>query len=67
MRAVAEGIETQEQLAQLGQLGCREIQGYFISRPVELSVLQKLLSDWGKRPTAPTIHSMERGLRAAQR
>jgi EAL domain-containing protein (putative c-di-GMP-specific phosphodiesterase class I) len=31
---VAEGVETAEQLAALRELGCDEIQGYFISRPV---------------------------------
>jgi EAL domain-containing protein (putative c-di-GMP-specific phosphodiesterase class I) len=31
---VAEGVETEEQLSTLRSLGCDEIQGYFISRPV---------------------------------
>lgn len=56
MRAVAEGVETQEQLSQLGQLGCREIQGYLISRPVELSMVQRLLADWSERPAVSAIH-----------
>lgn len=56
MRAVAEGIETEEQLSQLGQLGCREIQGYLISRPVELTKVQRLLADWSERPAVSTIH-----------
>ena len=34
MQVVAEGVETLEQLAILQALGCDEIQGYFISRPV---------------------------------
>ena len=56
MRAVAEGVETQEQLSQLGQLGCREIQGYLISQPVELSMVQRLLADWSERPAVSAIH-----------
>jgi predicted signal transduction protein with EAL and GGDEF domain len=34
MRVVAEGVETAEQLAILQQLGCDEVQGYYIARPV---------------------------------
>ena len=34
MQVVAEGVETLEQLVILQALGCDEIQGYFISRPV---------------------------------
>lgn len=31
---VAEGVETQAQMALLGRLGCRSMQGYFFSRPL---------------------------------
>jgi EAL domain-containing protein (putative c-di-GMP-specific phosphodiesterase class I) len=34
MRVVVEGVETAEQLAALQTLGCEEVQGYYISRPV---------------------------------
>jgi diguanylate cyclase (GGDEF)-like protein len=34
MRVVAEGVETAEQLAALQALGCDEVQGYYISKPV---------------------------------
>lgn len=34
MRVVAKGVETAEQLAALQGLGCEEVQGYYISRPV---------------------------------
>lgn len=34
MRVIAEGVETEEELALLTALGCDEIQGYFISKPV---------------------------------
>lgn len=36
---VVEGIETQAQLQQLMQLGCKTCQGYFLSRPVALEDL----------------------------
>jgi diguanylate cyclase (GGDEF)-like protein/PAS domain S-box-containing protein len=34
MQVVAEGVETEEQLQVLQALGCNEVQGYLISRPV---------------------------------
>jgi diguanylate cyclase (GGDEF)-like protein len=34
MQVVAEGVETREQLAALQALGCNEIQGYLVSKPV---------------------------------
>lgn len=34
MSVIAEGIETEAELNLLSSLGCDEIQGYFISRPV---------------------------------
>ncbi|MDL2358513.1 MAG: EAL domain-containing protein, partial [Pseudomonadota bacterium] len=34
MAVVAEGVETAQQLALLRALGCNEVQGYFIARPV---------------------------------
>jgi diguanylate cyclase (GGDEF)-like protein len=34
MSTVAEGVETEEQLAKLRELGCSEAQGYLFSRPV---------------------------------
>jgi EAL domain-containing protein (putative c-di-GMP-specific phosphodiesterase class I) len=34
LRVVAEGIETEQQLALLGRMGCDYAQGYFLGRPV---------------------------------
>ena len=37
LAVIAEGVETAEQHQALSQLGCKQFQGYFFSRPVPLS------------------------------
>ena len=44
MQVVAEGVETFEQLSILQALGCDEIQGYFISRPVPAAEAEAFLN-----------------------
>ena len=34
MKILAEGVETENQLLMLADLGCREVQGYLFGRPV---------------------------------
>ena len=43
MAVVAEGVETAAQLAILQKLGCNEVQGYFIARPMPAAELADLL------------------------
>jgi EAL domain-containing protein (putative c-di-GMP-specific phosphodiesterase class I) len=43
MTIVAEGVETAGQLAILQQLGCHEVQGYYIARPVPPAAAVALL------------------------
>ena len=43
LRAVAEGIETSEQMEQLKALGCPMGQGYYFARPMPLDEASKLL------------------------
>jgi EAL domain-containing protein (putative c-di-GMP-specific phosphodiesterase class I) len=43
---VAEGIESQQQADLLHSMGCHYGQGYWFSRPVELSRLRELLVEW---------------------
>jgi diguanylate cyclase (GGDEF)-like protein len=43
MRVVAEGVETQEQLALLRQIGCDAVQGYLLSKPMVDTDVEALL------------------------
>jgi diguanylate cyclase (GGDEF)-like protein/PAS domain S-box-containing protein len=43
LHTVAEGIEQPEQAAQLAALGCRDGQGYYFSRPLNLAAMTGLL------------------------
>jgi EAL domain-containing protein (putative c-di-GMP-specific phosphodiesterase class I) len=39
---VAEGVETQEQFAHAQQMGCTEVQGYFLSQPKPAKEIEAL-------------------------
>ncbi|MBD2482082.1 GGDEF domain-containing response regulator [Planktothrix sp. FACHB-1365] len=45
MTITAEGVETEEQLSLLKNLGCEEGQGYYFSPPVDANAAQALLQD----------------------
>jgi len=53
LRAIAEGVETEEQLAYLRLHGCDEIQGFYVSPPVTAEEFEALLREnrWLKSPT----------------
>lgn len=44
LKTVAEGIETEQQLAFLKQVGAGDAQGFYLARPMSKSALQKLLT-----------------------
>lgn len=50
LKVLAEGIETQDSLAEMRSLGCDEGQGYHISRPVPEADFRKWLEANGKPP-----------------
>ncbi|HEY0080636.1 MAG TPA: EAL domain-containing protein [Pyrinomonadaceae bacterium] len=45
MNVVAEGVETEQQLAQLISLGCGYGQGYYFSKPVDSEAVSQMLSE----------------------
>jgi diguanylate cyclase (GGDEF)-like protein/PAS domain S-box-containing protein len=45
MDVVAEGVETNEQLALLRKLGCENGQGYFFSKPLDIAGAEKIIAD----------------------
>jgi EAL domain-containing protein (putative c-di-GMP-specific phosphodiesterase class I) len=45
LRVVAEGVETQAQLAHLRDLHCDVLQGYLLSPPVDAEYIPKLVAD----------------------
>jgi diguanylate cyclase len=51
MEVIAEGVETEEQLQILTDLGCPQVQGYLLGRPMPAEQLQGVLGKpWGNRP-----------------
>ena len=50
MNVVAEGVETEEQRTILAKLGCDQMQGYLISRPMPKDRLIQLLKNIRQRP-----------------
>ncbi len=46
MKVVAEGIENQEDLALIAELGCDHVQGYFFAEPMNFNDLLKWLNQW---------------------
>ena len=55
MSVVAEGVETEEQLAILRKLDCNEVQGYYIARPVPAEEMQTLMGRRFLLECAPTV------------
>ena len=53
MTVVAEGVETEEQIGALWNMGCDEAQGYLFSRPVPFDEMAKLLEHGKGRILAP--------------
>ncbi len=59
LETVAEGVETDPQLAELRQLGCDQIQGYLVAKPLEVAEADAFIERSFGLPQAP------RSIRAA--
>ncbi|MEG5001062.1 EAL domain-containing protein [Microcoleus sp. B4-D4] len=47
LNAIAEGVETAQQLAQLRELGCELAQGYWFSKPLDSVTMTEILINFG--------------------
>jgi EAL domain-containing protein (putative c-di-GMP-specific phosphodiesterase class I) len=56
--AIAEGVETAEELAHLRALGCKQMQGFFFSKPVDSEAASRLLATSSNKLT--TSNTMPR-------
>jgi EAL domain-containing protein (putative c-di-GMP-specific phosphodiesterase class I) len=57
MEVIAEGVETEEQLQMLTDLGCPQAQGYLLGRPMAAEKVQILLrKTWGNREIRELQH-----------
>lgn len=45
LEVIAEGVETDQQLCQLHELGCNYLQGYLFSKPVDASAAERLCQE----------------------
>jgi diguanylate cyclase (GGDEF)-like protein len=52
MRIIAEGVETEVQLALLRELGCDEFQGFLFARPLDAAAVPALLKRGSRTPTS---------------
>jgi EAL domain-containing protein (putative c-di-GMP-specific phosphodiesterase class I) len=58
LTVVAEGVETEEQAAALKRLGCDELQGYLVSKPLTFEQVAELLATTERRPTQDAKQSV---------
>lgn len=65
LRVVAEGVETEAQLALLASNGCDEIQGYYFSRPIPVAETEAMLLA-GRCLPANLLHAHGTHLPAAE-
>ena len=55
LTVVAEGVETETQLRFLDHFRCDEIQGYWLSRPVDAETCQRFIREWSPAATSAAV------------
>ncbi|EGD57393.1 diguanylate cyclase/phosphodiesterase with PAS/PAC sensor [Novosphingobium nitrogenifigens DSM 19370] len=58
MSTTAEGVETEEELAMVRQLGCRKIQGYYFGRPMTTEKARELVAPLARQTPEDVIYSL---------
>ena len=61
MRVVAEGVDSAEALAVVGELGCEMAQGFFIGRPMRGDLVPEWLDHYLATATNPRVPSRRSG------
>ena len=51
LSVVAEGVETDEQLERLREIGCDYVQGYFFGKPMPEDVFEELMKKTDREKT----------------
>jgi EAL domain-containing protein (putative c-di-GMP-specific phosphodiesterase class I) len=60
VEVIAEGVETETQFQMLTDMGCRQVQGYLLARPMQATQAQVALrKSWGNLPK--TAHRISAG------
>lgn len=62
LKLVAEGVETEEQLAMLSHLGCTVVQGFRFSRPLPPNAVEGVLTRRESHPQVECLSTVANGL-----
>jgi diguanylate cyclase (GGDEF)-like protein len=62
LKTVAEGVESQQHVSQLGEIGCDLMQGFFLARPLKPEAACSLLR---KQQNSPSLHRVAKAPLAA--
>jgi diguanylate cyclase (GGDEF)-like protein len=62
LKLIAEGVETEEQLATLTHLGCNVVQGFLFSRPLRPEAVEEVLTHRGFHTQAACLSAVVNGM-----
>ncbi len=61
IEVLAEGVETQAELRYLASIGCSQVQGYLIARPMTLDALKDWIEEWSGSAGYPSERGAHQG------